>query len=757
MPTDRNTETARKILAAALSLWSEKGYADSTMRELARRLGMGTSSLYFYFASKEEIVSSLYESVNDEVAAEFHRTDTGERDLGRNLARYLTIKLAALAPLRACLPAILKEAVDPASSLSPVSRDSAAVLGRNLAFFEELAARSAMSPADAARFARLLWVLHIGVVVYWLHDRSPGAANAASLVERTAALSSLVPMMGLLPGADELFRLLGAVLEPPDAAAADVEVVRDEAPAREVDVVVVGAGPIGLLYALFLKQRRPRTSILVVDKAAEAGHKIGESTLSGFCKALRSVGIRHEVQQRLFYPKNGLGFLHVTEATKDLTRAPEYVLETFDETFQVERRVLDGLIEAQAVRQGIQVVRGATVSVRQCRFSADGDVVVYEIGPRTFRVKSRLVVDASGPAGVLSRALGLRTDRDAAFQTGSVWSYWSGIQPLAARRGWVGRSQFPRDHYTEHLCFREGWVWYIPIVSWQATPTANLRGVFDHVLGTARGLPSREELEEAHAAPTELVTSIGLSLRMDRDGRMQDDPRGAFEHYTRKYPAFRQLLAGGRLREDPYGPQTTFQSRLNYRGRSAQLAGDGWLLVGDAAFFVDPLISPGLTGGTAGAWHAAQASVAALDQGRADRATFAGFERAVGELHAALERDNELVYLSFDHPELLALVQRFQEIDARRHFHVHGAREYGLEDTNVWGILAPEYQALQRAAWTLCREAEEAVGAAVPVEEQTPADYEDHLARMRALLGPYVESHRDLTPYVGQNAPGRPA
>src|SRR5262245_49483215 len=110
------------------------------------------------------------------------------------------------------------------------------------------------------------------------------------------------------------------------------------------DVVVIGAGPIGALYASMLKLRRPETRIVLLDRAPEPGHKIGESTLSGFCKALRTVGIPAETMRRLFYPKNGLGFLHVGDGAETVTEAPEYVLETFDETYQVERRVLDTLV-----------------------------------------------------------------------------------------------------------------------------------------------------------------------------------------------------------------------------------------------------------------------------------------------------------------------------------------------------------------------------------------------------------------------------
>jgi hypothetical protein len=167
---------------------------------------------------------------------------------------------------------------------------------------------------------------------------------------------------------------------------------------------------------------------------------------------------------------------------------------------------------------------------------------------------------------------------------------------------------------------------------------------------------------------------------------------------------------------------------------------------------VDPLISPGLTGGVAGAFRAVEASVAALDSGRREAAAFADYECFMHTLHEALERDNQLVYMSFNHPEALALVQRYQEIDARRHFLDHSGDEYGPADTNVWGILDPAYQELQVAAHGILREEEEAVGREVPVGEQSLRDYEPAVRRLRELLGPYLDAHVDLTPYARENA-----
>ncbi len=144
---------------------------------------------------------------------------------------------------------------------------------------------------------------------------------------------------------------------------------KEDSQVREFDVAAIGAGPLGILYASWLKQARPHLRILVLDRNPSPRHKIGESTLSGFCKALRSVGISQEVMQRLFFPKNGLGFFYGDRTNEDITNAPEYILETFDETFQVERRVLDSLLIANGGRLGIEIIQNACVEPQKSVFS----------------------------------------------------------------------------------------------------------------------------------------------------------------------------------------------------------------------------------------------------------------------------------------------------------------------------------------------------------------------------------------------------
>ena len=224
---------------------------------------------------------------------------------------------------------------------------------------------------------------------------------------------------------------------------------------NEYQVAVIGAGPQGILYASWLKQARPQLQVVVIERESQPKFKIGESTLSGFCKALRSVGISQEALELLFFPKNGLGFFHVDEATESIVEAPEYILETFDETFQVERRLLDNLLIANARRLGVEVLQGARVDLANSQLSDRGNTIAYRYQQQKYELKSQLVVDASGTASVIARHLDLYNKEDVNFQSNAVWGYFKNVNRLGNRTDWHKVAQFSRDEYTQHFCFRE--------------------------------------------------------------------------------------------------------------------------------------------------------------------------------------------------------------------------------------------------------------------------------------------------------------
>lgn len=520
---------------------------------------------------------------------------------------------------------------------------------------------------------------------------------------------------------------------------------------NKYQVIVIGAGPQGLLYASWLKQASPQLQVVVLEREEKPKFKIGESTLSGFCKALRSVGISQKALELVFFPKNGLGFFHVDESINNVTEAPEYILETFDETFQVERRLLDGLLIANARRLGVEVIQGARVDLAHCHLSDRGNKIVYRHKQQKYQIQADLVVDASGPASVIAKHLGIYNKQDVNFQNNAVWGYFKNLHRLGDRLNWFNVAQFNRDQYTQHFCFREGWMWYIPLISWEKIPDEQKDSMLNSLLNSENELPSKKELANLHGCPEEDVVSIGMVLRQDRDSQFAQGRLTAFDYYAKKYPAIGQMLEGAELISDLYGTQQPLRARANVRGYAEQIVGDGWLSIGEAAFFVDPLISPGLTSGVATAYFAAQTTLKALDKGDFSRQTLIEYESFAYKLYEALERDNQLVYMSFNHPKAIELIQRFQEIDARRHFNQHISSDYSLADTNVWGILNPLYQSLQKQLWQIMHQAEISVGRNKTIEEQSNQDYEFMVEQIQVYLTNYLDNHLELTPYIKQN------
>jgi flavin-dependent dehydrogenase len=519
----------------------------------------------------------------------------------------------------------------------------------------------------------------------------------------------------------------------------------------EADVVVIGAGPQGLMYAAWVKQLQPRRRVVVLDRAPFPGHKIGESTLSGFCRAARSVGIRHEAMQRLFFPKNGLGFFFAEGEANDVTSAPEYIVETFDETFQVERRMLDGLLMANAERLGVEVIRGARVDVKASTFSARGNTLAYTRDAVQRELKARIVADASGPASVLGHHFGGYTTEGPPFQTSSVWAYFKNVKWLDDYTGWKNKAEFPRDQYTEHICFKEGWFWYIPIVSWQAGKPDDLYAMLRYLADPASPSLSRDELSTRFNCPYEQIWSIGISVRDDRDPAMQHGPSAVFEHYGRTVPMIAKVLEGAEILHSHYDKHDPYARRLRYRRHAKQPVGDGWLLVGDAAFFIDPLRSPGLTGGVAAGFVAAQETIKALEAGAYDRAAFATYEAFVRELHEMLEEQNQIAYMAFNHPEAIEIARRLGEVSSRQHFAVVANDAYTMADTNVWGHLSPAHRKRQRMVWSIMREEEIEVARTVPIAEQSSKHYERMVRRLREAVGEHLDRHLQWTPFAARN------
>lgn len=202
-------------------------------------------------------------------------------------------------------------------------------------------------------------------------------------------------------------------------------------------------------------------------------------------------------------------------------------------------------------------------------------------------VRAKVICDASGPASVLPRYYQVYRKAFERQQTISYNSYFAYFHP---------KKHVPVDYWdypaTRHICFEEGWLWFISLISWEQTPQANLEAMITFLIDQPEAddadLPSREALAEQFDARYENIFSIGFTIRTDRDVEGMSI-KDRFNHWIHQYPAIGWVLEHYEIVDAPYeGKNRAHFAFMDMLHDTEQAAGDGWCAVGDAAMFVNP-------------------------------------------------------------------------------------------------------------------------------------------------------------------------
>ncbi|MFF4951552.1 TetR family transcriptional regulator [Streptomyces chattanoogensis] len=189
-PGAKSEQTRRLILDTALRLFRERGYDRTTMRAIAQEAGVSVGNAYYYFASKEHLVQGFYDQMAEEHTAAAQDVLAQETGLARRLRGVLLAWLDVAEPYHEFAAQFFKNAADPASPLSPFSDESEGPREAVIELHRRLLAGADIKadPELAAQLPRLLWLQQMGLVLYWVHDRSENCARSRALVERTSPL-----------------------------------------------------------------------------------------------------------------------------------------------------------------------------------------------------------------------------------------------------------------------------------------------------------------------------------------------------------------------------------------------------------------------------------------------------------------------------------------------------------------------------------------------------------------------------------------
>lgn len=324
------------------------------------------------------------------------------------------------------------------------------------------------------------------------------------------------------------------------------------------DVVVLGGALSGASTALLLLRRNPRLRVLIVERSEQFKRRVGESTVevsSYFLgRVLDLTGHLHEKH----LTKQGLRFWFQNEHT--------HSLDTCSETgpgynvrlpgYQVDRAVLDEEILSRAVAAGVRLLRPVRVTEVTLVPGGAQTVAWADDNGRTGVETARWVVDASGVAALLARKNGWLVP-NTEHPIASAWSRWTGVKNWDSRElaehfpAWSRRTKAWRFNATNHLVGRGWWAWMIPLKGGDV--------------------------------------SVGVVF----DQRMVDLPEGGdlggrLRTMLLDHPVGREMLA------EAHWQAGDVHFRRNLAYRSTTFAGDGFVLVGDAAGFIDPFYSPGM-------------------------------------------------------------------------------------------------------------------------------------------------------------------
>lgn len=214
MKTKKSEETRSRILEAALTVFRERGFESATMREIASVAEVAVGAAYYYFESKEAIVMAFYERSQAEMAPRVEAQISRGKQLEPQLRAIISTKFESFAPNRRLLGALSAHA-DPEHPLSPFSKQTEAIRQEDIGFFERAVGTSNVKlPSNLALYLpRLLWMYQMGLILFWVYDRSAEQRRTMILYDKTLKMIMVALKLAGIPLLRPLHKLAAELLE----------------------------------------------------------------------------------------------------------------------------------------------------------------------------------------------------------------------------------------------------------------------------------------------------------------------------------------------------------------------------------------------------------------------------------------------------------------------------------------------------------------------------------------------------------------
>jgi AcrR family transcriptional regulator len=198
---NRNKEkTKQAILAAALKLFAEKGFYNTSTRAISRKAGIAEGTLFNYFETKEDLALYFFDREIDEVIGWFEGNPRMKRaDLPEKLFAIIQHSLERLEPYEDFIGAVYLRALAPSSKLSSWRLQNQERDLRYLRFIQKILAEAESEdrlPRLGDFGAYAFHLFHLAIITYWLQDCSRGKEQTLALLDRCLKLADRILRKG---------------------------------------------------------------------------------------------------------------------------------------------------------------------------------------------------------------------------------------------------------------------------------------------------------------------------------------------------------------------------------------------------------------------------------------------------------------------------------------------------------------------------------------------------------------------------------